>query len=82
MINCGGCVNLLEFLEPVDTGVRFYVIDSRRPLELDNIYDQEQVVIVLREGREVVRDGETFREGENLDAPEFDEIYSAEMVRF
>ncbi len=82
MINCGGCVNLLEFLEPEDRGARFYIIDSHRPLELDNIYDQEQVVVVMREGREVVRDGELLREGEKLNVPEFDAIYSEEMVSF
>ena len=80
MINCGGCTNLLDYLDPLDRGSQFYIIDSRRPLELDNVYDDKQVVVVLREGREVVRNGETLREGENLDIPEFDDIYSAEMV--
>ena len=67
MINCGGCLNLLEMLQPEDEGVRLYVIDSRRPLELDNVYNQDQITLVIREGDE-------------LDVPDFDSIYSTTMV--
>lgn len=65
LINCGGSLNVLELLEPED-GVRFYIIDSRRPLELDNVFNQEQVSIVLREREE-------------LELPDFDDIYAADM---
>lgn len=68
LINCGGCVNLLELLQPETLQVQFFVIDSHRPLELDNVYNQDQVVLVLREG-------------DKLDVPEFEQIYSYEMVR-
>lgn len=67
MINCGGCLNLLELLQPEDEGVRLYVIDSRRPLELDNVYNQDQITLVIREG-------------DQLDVPDFDSIYSTTMV--
>ena len=40
---------------------------SRRPLELDNVFNQEQVSIVLREREE-------------LELPDFDDIYAADMV--
>lgn len=58
---------MLELLQPEDEGVRLYVIDSRRPLELDNVYNQDQITLVIREGDE-------------LDVPEFDSIYSTTMV--
>ena len=66
-INCGGCLNLLELLQPENQEVRFFIIDSRRPLELDNVYNQDQIILVVREGDE-------------LDVPEFDQIYSSDMV--
>ncbi len=69
MINCGGALSVLELLEPENEEARFFIIDSRRPLELDNVYNQDQVILVVREGDE-------------LDVPEFDKIYSSDMVRF
>lgn len=84
LINCGGCLNLLELLQPSEEdeeelsggaggvrghqGVTFFIVDSRRPLELDNVYNQDQVQVVLREGEE-------------LELPEFDDIYASDMVR-
>lgn len=85
LINCGGCLNLLELLQPSSEedeedqngmgrarghhgDVTFYVIDSQRPLELDNVYNQDQVHMVLREGEE-------------LELPDFDDIYASDMVR-
>ena len=84
LINCGGCLNLLELLQPSDIdddteglaevrghhsrGVTFFIVDSQRPLELDNVYNQDQVHVVLREGEE-------------LEVPDFDDIYASDMVR-
>ena len=83
LINCGGSLNLLELLQPTDEeyegeggtggvrghqGVTFFIVDSRRPLELDNVYNQDQVHVVLREGEE-------------LEVPDFDDIYASDMVR-
>ena len=87
LINCGGCLNLLELLQPSEQeeedeesgggtmggvrghqGVTFFIVDSRRPLELDNVYNQDQVHVVLKEGEE-------------LELPEFDDIYASDMVR-
>ena len=67
LINCGGRLNLLDFLQPETDEIKFYIIDSHRPLELDNVFNEEQVTIVLREG-------------DKLNVPEFDQIYSYEMV--
>ena len=84
LINCGGCINLLELLQPGNDededdqsgaggtrghhgSVTFFVVDSRRPLELDNVYNQDQVHLLLREGEE-------------LELPDFDDIYASDMV--
>ena len=61
-------MNLLELIQPESTLVRFYVIDSQRPLELYNVYSQDQVIVVTRE------------EDELADLPEYDTIYSSDMV--
>ena len=66
LINCGGTLNLLELLQPEDESVAFFIVDSRRPFELDNVYNQDQVNIVLREG-------------ETLEVPEFDDIYASDV---
>ena len=68
LINCAGALNLLELLQPETEETRFYIIDSRRPLHLDNVYNQDQVILVVREG-------------DDLQVPEFDEIYSSDVVR-
>lgn len=60
-------MNLLELLQPEEEDVKFYIIDSRRPLELDNVYNQEQVNLILREGEE-------------LEIPSFDDIYASDIV--
>jgi cell division control protein 45 len=41
-INCGGCIDLVELLEP-DEDTLFFVCDSHRPLDLCNIYSDSQV---------------------------------------
>ncbi|XP_046839904.1 cell division control protein 45 homolog [Xenia sp. Carnegie-2017] len=63
LINCGGSLNIIELLQPLDD-VMFYIADSHRPLDLDNIYNQDQIKILMKEG-------------EILEVPEFDDIYAA-----
>lgn len=67
MINCGGYLNLLELVQPDNREAKFYVIDSHRPLELDNVYNQDQIIIVVREE-------------DKLNVPEYDAIYSSDKV--
>lgn len=62
LINCGGNLNILEILEP-EEDVLFYISDSHRPLDLDNIYNQDQVKLLMKEG-------------EHLSVPDFDDIYA------
>lgn len=62
LINCGANLNILEILEP-EEDVMFYIADSHRPIDLDNIYNQDQVKLLMKEG-------------EHLTVPDFDEIYA------
>jgi cell division control protein 45 len=65
LINCGGGAKLIELLQP-EEHICIFVVDSVRPLELDNVYNQGQVHIVLREG-------------EVLEIPDFDDIYDSDQ---
>lgn len=47
LINCGGCVDLVEILEPEENNV-FYIFDSHRPLDVCNIYSDGQVIATSR----------------------------------
>lgn len=41
-INCGGCLDLVELLEPNDENI-FFICDSHRPLDLCNVFSDSQV---------------------------------------
>ncbi|XP_055912436.1 cell division control protein 45 homolog [Eupeodes corollae] len=45
LINCGGCVDIVDLLQP-DEEVVFFVCDSHRPLDVCNIYSDKQVCIL------------------------------------
>jgi len=47
MINCGGLVDLTEFLSLTDI-LTVYIIDSHRPYNLSNIYSTNQVMSNLK----------------------------------
>ena len=50
-INCGAVTPLQETLSLSDIPLLpIFVIDSHRPLDLDNVYGSDQVKIILREG--------------------------------
>ncbi|KAJ8889135.1 hypothetical protein PR048_008629 [Dryococelus australis] len=46
-INCGGTIDIVEALQPVDDVVLF-VVDSHRPTDVCNIYNSEQVRLLGR----------------------------------
>lgn len=46
LINCGGCIDLVDVLQP-DDEVIFYVCDSHRPYDVCNVYSNGQVSEVL-----------------------------------
>lgn len=45
LVNCGGCVDIVELLQPADD-VTFFICDSHRPLDVCNIYSDRQVCIL------------------------------------
>lgn len=42
LVNCGGCIDLVEYLQPADD-IKFYIADNHRPLDVCNIYSDGQV---------------------------------------
>ncbi|KAL7645415.1 UNVERIFIED_CONTAM: hypothetical protein RMT77_003801 [Armadillidium vulgare] len=82
-VNCGGCIDIIDFLQP-DKDVMLYIADNHRPLDVCNIYNVSQVKIVSKfqddeeipSFEEIFRDDESEHEemdGEN--PPKFDEEY-------
>ncbi|KAI8122876.1 hypothetical protein FF38_03760 [Lucilia cuprina] len=45
LINCGGCVDIVELLQP-EEDVTFFICDAHRPLDVCNIYSDRQVCIL------------------------------------
>lgn len=45
LVNCGGCVDIVELLQPAED-VTFFICDSHRPLDVCNIYSDRQVCIL------------------------------------
>ena len=46
LINCGGTIDICDFLDPPDEVV-FSVLDNHRPAEVTNIYNESQVRCVM-----------------------------------
>ena len=46
MINCGGHISLLDIELPQD--ITIFIIDSRRPFHLDNIYNEKNIRLLVR----------------------------------
>lgn len=44
LINCGGCLDIVELLDP-EADVTFFVCDSHRPMDVCNIYNEGQVIL-------------------------------------
>lgn len=65
-INCGGCIDLVELLEPEEK-VILYVCDSHRPLDLCNIYSDNQVRLLgdLRAEEEIPQFEQIFRDSDD-----------------
>ncbi|KAL3270828.1 hypothetical protein HHI36_021347 [Cryptolaemus montrouzieri] len=63
LINCGGTIDIVEVLEPAED-IIFYVLDSHRPIDLCNIYSNDQIRILSppEEDAEVPKFDSVFRE--------------------
>ncbi|CRL06286.1 CLUMA_CG018964, isoform A [Clunio marinus] len=69
LINCGGCLDLIDLLAP-EENIFFFVCDSHRPLDLCNIYSDSQVRILgdPKDEEEIPQFDEIFQESENEDS--------------
>ncbi|XP_034118330.1 LOW QUALITY PROTEIN: cell division control protein 45 homolog [Drosophila sulfurigaster albostrigata] len=45
LVNCGGCVDIVELLQPAED-VTFYICDSHRPFDVCNVYSDRQVCLL------------------------------------
>lgn len=45
LLNCGGCVDIVDILQPPED-IIFFVADNHRPLDICNIYNADQVSIL------------------------------------
>uniref|UniRef100_A0A5S6PZL4 CDC45-like protein n=1 Tax=Trichuris muris TaxID=70415 RepID=A0A5S6PZL4_TRIMR len=62
LINCGATINLMDLLQPSPETV-FYVIDNKRPLNLNNVYESKQIRILVE-----------IAEVDSLDIPPYDYV--------
>ncbi|EEB12937.1 conserved hypothetical protein [Pediculus humanus corporis] len=62
-INCGGTLDLVEIIEP-EEDITFFILDSHRPIDVCNIYNDTQVVLLSK-----LEDSES--------VPEFCDIFRA-----
>ncbi|XP_068210074.1 cell division control protein 45 homolog [Palaemon carinicauda] len=74
LINCGGCIDIVDLLQPADD-IIFFIADNHRPLDICNIYSGEQVRILSKLGddEQVPAFEDVFREDESDEEEESDE---------
>ncbi|XP_055715847.1 cell division control protein 45 homolog [Phlebotomus papatasi] len=51
LINCGGCIDILETLQPEEDTI-FFICDSHRPYDVCNIYNDGQIKILGKPNEE------------------------------
>lgn len=61
LVNCGGSIDLCDFLDPADE-VIFFILDNHRPVDVTNIHNSTQVRLLMKMDPE-----------ENV--PEYDQIF-------
>ncbi|XP_055380499.1 cell division control protein 45 homolog [Condylostylus longicornis] len=83
LINCGGCIDLVELLQP-DEDVIFFVCDSHRPLDVCNIYSDRQVCMLTSQNPEekIPEFDSIFRESDDESENEEDEDSENENLDF
>lgn len=72
LINCGGSIDIVETLQP-EEDVKFFILDSHRPFDVCNVYNNSQVNLLSSEEDGVPDFDELFRdddESEDEDAEE------------
>ena len=62
LVNCGGTIDLCEFLDPADE-VIFFILDNHRPVDVTNIHNETQVrsvsVYLIDFSQELLSSGQT-----------------------
>ncbi|XP_061134820.1 cell division control protein 45 homolog [Syngnathus typhle] len=61
LINCGANVDLLELLQPDDDSI-FFICDTRRPVDVVNVYNDTQIKLLIKQD-------------DDLGVPSYDEIF-------
>ncbi|XP_076302103.1 cell division control protein 45 homolog [Lasioglossum baleicum] len=81
-INCGGTLDLVELLQPVES-VIFYILDSHRPYDLCNVYSEDQVRILgkVDEDDEIPEYNDVFRDDSSGEDETEDELESDQSQR-
>lgn len=66
LINCGGCLDLVDLLQP-EEDIIFFLADNHRPLDVTNIYNDGQIRVISKLGddEEVPAFDDVFREDES-----------------
>ncbi|KAM9823001.1 cell division control protein 45 homolog [Syngnathus typhle] len=64
LINCGANVDLLELLQPDDDSI-FFICDTRRPVDVVNVYNDTQIKLLIKQD-------------DDLGVPSYDEIFRDE----
>ena len=76
MINCGAAENVVEAFNVTDS-VRFFILDSRMPVHLRNLYSSRQVCVLRKMSSDdinrIPRYEEVFRDDEENGVPDGDE---------
>ncbi|GAB0096866.1 NADH dehydrogenase [Sergentomyia squamirostris] len=86
LINCGGCIDVLETLEP-EEDTTFFICDSHRPYDVCNIYNDGQIKILgkpsedegIPEFETIFRDSDT-EDDSNSDSDDDPEAGESEQM--
>lgn len=81
-INCGGTLDLVDLLQPVES-VIFYILDSHRPYDLCNVYSEDQVRILgkIDEDDEIPEYNDIFRDDSSDESETNEELDNDESQR-
>ncbi|XP_012350397.1 cell division control protein 45 homolog isoform X2 [Apis florea] len=81
-INCGGTLDLVDLLQPVES-VIFYVLDSHRPYDLCNVYSEDQVRILgkIDEDDEIPEYNDIFKDDSSDESETNEELDNDESQR-
>ncbi|KAL5290219.1 CDC45 family protein [Megaselia abdita] len=82
LLNCGGCVDIVDLLQP-EEDVTFFICDSHRPFDVCNVYSDTQVCILAQHSLEekIPQFEEIFRESDGEDELSDDDNDSDESAK-